>query len=54
MTGVGHAALIGGAREGLRRLLMGSEDYRKQGPAEVSAVLRELLGLPARPGTIRG
>jgi hypothetical protein len=42
------------ARERLRRLLMNNEDYRTQGPAEVSAMLRELLGLPARPGTIRG
>lgn len=53
-TGVGHEASAVDARERLRRLPMNSEDYRTQGPAEVSAVLRELLGLPARPGTIRG
>ena len=33
---------------------MDGKDYETQGPVEVSAVLRELLGLPARPGTIRG
>jgi len=54
VTGVGHWASIGGALERLGRLLMSDEDYRTQGPVEVSAALRELLGLPARPGTIRG